>query len=906
MILRSVALEGCRCFRNRIEVGEFGDGINLLIGANESGKSTIVEAVARALFDRHGTSGRGIGNLQPWGTNLRPKISLELEVDDRRYQLEKRFVGGQESELSEWDGSGYQRFLTDDGADDFVRELMLGTAAGRGATKPEQWGLARTMWCLQRCQPSNDEVDGRVADRLREALGGTVVSAERGIIGEQIIDALGEHFTGGGKVKVNSPVGAIRDDLSAASKAFEDLQGRYSEADDHEAELARLEREFTRLQEELDKKGERQQELEREAERVRELRDGISRLREREEGQKAERDKLGKLLKQYDKAADALKEAKDEQKKLTEALSEARVDLKAAERLHVDAGHAEKQADAAHRAAREALDLCRDLQKAHALLKERDALQTRIDKLQGHQGTLSGLERRRDERVWPSAEHVDEARKLATQEQVEQARLESVGVSVSVELLRAQKVTFEGGQEPRSELGEVGETIEYRSGQEAVITIDGVACVRARSEAEETAAIAAEVEQLTADLHDLLARFDVEDTEALARLEAEGASIAGEIRDLKREIRSLAGEDKDLSGVQQHLIRINNDLTSLARKLELPEEQLSEREPGDEEALTDAEKAASKRHDEAVDTRKKGEEAKDDAIQQERKINDELTDADINAEGAQSTLKTVLQGVSCIDRDGLKRLGEEAGKQLTALQEQIAGQERELPDELSDPAEQLKTTKQAIDSLSGEKEDIVKRQAVLNDKLKKAQAEDLFAQMQAAEEEVDSLKAALGNAVRDAVSTRLLAGIYQTRRESAAKPFGDLEEKFNRILQAVIGKPRSVKIASDFSMEGFSEPGGNGGAELREIDQLSSGAREQIELIHRLSLGEVYAEEFGRQMLVLDDVLVHTDPARHDQMLEILKRSAGTLQIFILTSRPQFYRGVTERACEFDIAALAE
>ena len=72
----------------------------------------------------------------------------------------------------------------------------------------------------------------------------------------------------------------------------------------------------------------------------------------------------------------------------------------------------------------------------------------------------------------------------------------------------------------------------------------------------------------------------------------------------------------------------------------------------------------------------------------------------------------------------------------------------------------------------------------------------------------------------------------------------------------------------------------------------------------RLALGEVYTEKFGRQMLVLDDVLVYTDPERHERMLEILKIASQKLQIVILTSRPQFYRGIVGPEHEFDIPAL--
>ena len=72
----------------------------------------------------------------------------------------------------------------------------------------------------------------------------------------------------------------------------------------------------------------------------------------------------------------------------------------------------------------------------------------------------------------------------------------------------------------------------------------------------------------------------------------------------------------------------------------------------------------------------------------------------------------------------------------------------------------------------------------------------------------------------------------------------------------------------------------------------------------RIALGETYAEKHGRQAMVLDDVLVYTDPDRHDRMLQVLRRAADKLQIFIVTSRPALYRGLTEPEYQFDIGAL--
>jgi len=45
MILRSLTVSGLRCFRNPVELNDFSEGINIIYGPNESGKSTLISGL---------------------------------------------------------------------------------------------------------------------------------------------------------------------------------------------------------------------------------------------------------------------------------------------------------------------------------------------------------------------------------------------------------------------------------------------------------------------------------------------------------------------------------------------------------------------------------------------------------------------------------------------------------------------------------------------------------------------------------------------------------------------------------------------------------------------------------------------------------------------------------------------
>ncbi len=658
------------------------------------------------------------------------------------------------------------------------------------------------------------------------------------------------------------------------------------------------------LQAQRDEYEREQESLGEQVQQVRDLREAIKQLQEQQTRQQRERDRLADALKRHAAASEALTAANAELKQVEAQLDEARIKAETTHRMHLEAQDAEKQADQERKRARAALERCREVKRAMGLSAERMTLVERIEKLQAQIEHLADIERACERRAWPTKKDVTTARKLETDLRIKEAKLETVGVAVSVELLREQSITFEGGSETLQTVCGAGETREYRSGREAIITLEGVARITARSQAEETQAIADEVQALTGKLVKLLARFEADTPEALAELEAEHDLLLSDAEQVKREIATLAGDDADLSGVKQHLFAVEAELKGLLSAIDLTDEQLAGADAGDEKQLAALEKQAAAAHDEAVKLRERREKDKDTAIQQEAEVRRRHTDLSITAETSRTQMEATLKGAGCVDLEALEALGKQAEAELARLVEQTVAREADLPDEFSDPSLRLETVTRAIRSLDADILQHRERQAVLTERLRDARADDLYARKQACEERLAALQSALARVVREAVGIRLLERVYQTRREAASEPFGELEEKFNRILQHVTGRQRHVKLNADFSIAGFTD--GTLDDELHGVDQLSSGAKEQMELIHRLALGEVYAEHFGPQMLVLDDVLVYTDQERHRRMLEVLRRAAEQLQIFILTSRPHFYRGITDPEHEFNIEQLGQ
>ncbi len=99
MILNSIQVEGWRCFASPFSVGEFGTGLNIIHGPNGIGKSTIMMALARGLFDSHHVGGEEIKSLRPWGRELAPKVMIEFEQDGQQFRLRKQFLESAQLEI---------------------------------------------------------------------------------------------------------------------------------------------------------------------------------------------------------------------------------------------------------------------------------------------------------------------------------------------------------------------------------------------------------------------------------------------------------------------------------------------------------------------------------------------------------------------------------------------------------------------------------------------------------------------------------------------------------------------------------------------------------------------------------------------------------------------------------------
>ncbi|MGF1553758.1 MAG: AAA family ATPase, partial [Paracoccaceae bacterium] len=88
MKLRRIRLENVRRFAEAVEIGPVADGLNVLSAPNESGKSTVFDALHALFFLDRNSQSREVRSLVPHAGGD-PSVALDLDIEGEPWRVEK-------------------------------------------------------------------------------------------------------------------------------------------------------------------------------------------------------------------------------------------------------------------------------------------------------------------------------------------------------------------------------------------------------------------------------------------------------------------------------------------------------------------------------------------------------------------------------------------------------------------------------------------------------------------------------------------------------------------------------------------------------------------------------------------------------------------------------------------------
>ncbi len=877
MKLRRLSVNQLKRFTAPTQLGELSDGLNLVVGPNELGKSTLLDAVRAVLFERHGSRAQPIVALQNDRSGAAPVVELVFEVDGAEYTLTKRFVRSAFARLQCPDGT----VLESDAAENELRNLLgFAEAGNRGATS-ETLGMWGVLWVLQGQSFGRPALPASALASLSAGLEsevGNVLGGRRGRELPQVIQQQQEALVTPAR---RQPRGAYKDALDNVSE----LEQRLSDQRQQKSEMS-----------------ETLEQLAATTERLARLEDGNQDRIDQKDLTEA-REQLDEVMRHDLQLEAAHSELQNRQRQLEQA--ERAQTERASRRAELKADQEKLKQDTERLGARQQRQ-----QESSAALDELRQAATDAEAAVEAATQSEARWRRTLDRITRSAELNDLLRQQSAvedaQERLTDARRQAEQIKVTDEsLLRIRQATDEAEQaNARLSVAATRVTFDIPSDRLAGIEADGVPLTDppASIEAVEPVTVTIPergkilIEPAVADRDQLLraereAKAELE--AALGEVEAETLAEAQILRDQRRDLEVIA------DAAQQELERIAPDdgaatlqprIDELRRTLEgMPaDEDTSEKEQA-EAALESAQAELQKARDEervareAVDERARSVTDLEVEVRTLRNAVDSQTEV---VERREEQLRNDAEGVP--DQQ-LAEAHETTAQAVTEQKETVSSLEAERPASARTQLEaRVSRLQTAIQKRESDRVNLRIESVRLSERIEAHDGAGIDEAIEHTQHELEQATLRRDRFVREVEVLDLLAETLRTAESDAKERYvAPVVNRIHPYLQMLF-PDAEISIGDDMYITGMSRHAGY----EESFDHLSMGTQEQIAVLVRLAFAEMLIDQGAPAAVVLDDALVFSDDQRMRLMFDILSHAAQRVQILVFTCREQLFEGL--------------
>ncbi len=889
MILHSLELTHVGRFRETVRLGPFPPGINILSAPNESGKSTALQAAARALFDRHTTKSEEIKVLQPAGTSLAPRVTVEFETRAGQFRIAKTFLQKPESRLSQLRSGTWELLAEADDADQRVQALLQSALPGRGATKPEHWGFLGFLWARQG-EPAawpglNDpDVGQRIRTRLARVELDPVIEALRLCLvttADTIITSTGQPRTGGPLRVAEDDLTAIESALDEIGRTREKLEETHRRYQQSEAEVLRLEREHAEQTASSTTLRDQALAAERLTGELTARRQALTSAKEKLAVLATDSDMLCRLQSEHKEIKTGLALAQSSAADAERALTELRSLIDASQSEQPEQEARLQSLRSAHQRLQGLLKLRRLNADAETLAKQRETAETVT-------AEIATLESRRA--VLPALTP-PQIRKLEEQsEAIRTQRAQILALGLTVELTPDADASFEhlGNSAPDRQQLTAGKLHRLQSPRAMDLQLEGWGRLTIRSGSQDAQSAAADLEHAETTLTDALQQAGVQSLNAAREALTARKELDAQIKATTNLLAPHLGESKNLAALREAAATAKRRAETLTVLLaSTPDEQvlsltdLETAEATQSEAVPASEKALAEFTKHLTQLRAK-----------ERTAVQKAQDTAKTAADHESRLKileTQIKDLVSRHPEGIDTAKTTAQITFSQAEARVIATEKELPPDFEKLPERNKraatSLQQIVNELLSLRTDRDQARAILQT----LGGQGLYSRETELEERRAEAILRRDAARSQAWCARVAHDLIEHRKQAATKAvLTPLENRLTTAFAELTGdSTRRVFLDEHLQINGI----GRSREECHAFDQLSQGAKEQLLLCLRLAVAQELATD-EPQVLILDDVLVNTDPVRQERILDALSTQAAHLQILILTCHPDRYRGL--------------
>ncbi len=855
----------------------FSDGINAIIGENGAGKTTILEAIAYALYPR--SVGKHENLIRSGARRMR--VQLEFELDGRRYLLIRERERGGISSASIHDVTDGRRLLQRDQSKvNRQIEALLGISRET---------FLQAIYVRQ----------GEIAQLLEQT-----PSRRRELVGRLLgIEMLERIWEG------------LRDVISRLDADLQSVDSEIKGIGDVFKERASLESEKEELLEDLQKTSKEEELLNREMERLEKTREDLEqknlKYRELKTKEESLRRRLSEVSKQFDVKKKRLMDLERELLRMRDLEIKASMyeELEYVRGLLAEIAPLDEEVRRLERMRRELAKYEERVSSLSILREKVSKLSREIERLQQEEVLLAGMEER--------LRQLESKRSQLERKMVEHRREVKEALSSLSELLgRWIEDPEEGERILSEELSKLEGELDYLDKELSSII-------------EERSRLLQRKEQAFRYLSDLEgdidrcplcgSKLDPSSVEKLKdELEREIGEIDSLIMDKERELRSIRerkenilskykglssfnlegiiAKKNELESLEREISEISDQFTSLREKIFPLREKVSRlsalraeletlrRDLAEREALLiRIEEIREELSERDVDKlREKLERLKKD-------LEEKLTSLGLQLESVEGKYREALSAVKEVQRlrgilstkDGLASEVKELEKRKLELEGELSSIQREI-EELSFDLSELEKIKREIDYLKSKLNSLTQKRSRIRGKIEEIdkrteiikKKESRLRELMGKKESLEAFRLKILK-VREVFSRD--RGIQPLIRDRARPA---VEEELNIIFSSFNFEYDSVTLDDDFT------PSLKRGRTVFSFDRLSGGEKISLALALRLAIAR-FLMMSRVETFLLDEPTIHLDEERINALVETMS-SLNVPQLIVVTHSPRF------------------
>ena len=840
----------------------FADGVTVIEGPNEIGKSTIVEAIRLLLSELDSSKKQAVRSIKPVDQDVGSTVEAEIESGDYRFVYSKTFNKSTATSLN---------ILAP------AKQQLTGREAHQRAEQILDSTVDMALWEAllvdqgEKIALANMRDSAGLAKALDEAAGSASGGGEDTGLYSTIQAEYERYFT----LKTGKPK------FSAEENAFEKAQAAFDQAKtavlDVEADSAAHDRcaaEVRRLHSSLPDLAARMDDLGKQWASIKSLKEKL--------------DSKQNELAAAEAVLKAATDAEADRRTLAEEIG------RAEQRLNDSRERQEPMSKAAHQLKRTA----EQAQAAIAELKaKRNAARQVLETARGDERHLRNLETLAEEKSRLEQLHtlskqikteleiagsikidddgLEAFRQAERAIDIARSRRDAAAMTVSVTAEKDLDLEFDGDSVSLSKT-----SVETRSvAAEMRIRLPGVATVELTPSRS-----VAEVQEDLADARSAFAelknRFGVSDLrEAVAANERRVTA--------QREVDRLKGREAGILQGTSH-----EEIEQSIKSYQLDCEAYAENRQSSEKLPAGAADASNR----LVEAREMLESC-ENALEETRETADGLHSDYARADGELRIAQQEMAGLAAALNEKRERLDKAQAAAADAVLAERASEARSVVKKLEQETAAIQASfeeasPESVEALLGNAKDVYERAntdlrqeeqnlAVLTDRLQQARADGRFEAMEAAQRELEHRESELTSTRRRAAAVQLLWTTLNAHRDSARHAYVlPLKEAIERLGRIVFGAGFEVEIGDDWSLISRTLDG-----KTLPFDDLSVGAREQLGILTRLAAAQIVSRQ-GGVPLIIDDALGFSDPSRLETMGAAIAAAGRQSQIVILTCTP--------------------